>query len=118
MGASRHPENQLRTPRCKEVAARHPAAKAIMSNETLGRYPLLEAILSAKGLPDRGIWKICDVAQIFDVGVRSIYDWVNNKKLTARDLPGHGKFLSQDLEEFLTSSRRLPKGLNGSRGEQ
>jgi hypothetical protein len=83
-----------------------------MSNQTLEKYPLLEAVLSAKGLPDRGIWKIGDVAQIFDVGVRSIHDWVNNKKLTARDLPGRGKFLSQDLEEFLTNSKRLPKGRN------
>lgn len=89
-----------------------------MSDETLGKYPLLEAVLSAKGLPVKGVWTIADVAQIFDVRNRTIYDWINNQKLAARDLPGRGRFLSVDLEEFLRNSKRLPKGRNGSRGEQ
>jgi len=89
-----------------------------MSDQTLEEYPLLDAVLSAKGLPVKGVWTIADVAQMFDVRNRAIYDWINNQKLTARDLPGRGRFLSQDLEEFLTNSKRLPKGRNGSRGQQ
>jgi hypothetical protein len=69
-----------------------------MSDNTLGKYPLLETLLSAKGLPVKGVWTIADVAQIFNVQNRAIYDWINNQKLSARDLPGRGRFLSEDLE--------------------
>jgi hypothetical protein len=88
-----------------------------MSDQIPAKYPLLEALLSAKGLPVKGVWTIADVAEIFHVRNRAIYDWINNQKLAARDLPGRGRFLSVDLEEFLTNSKRLPKGRNGSRGE-
>ena len=44
------------------------------SNQALGKYPLLEALLSAEGLPLKGKWTITDVAQIFGVGNRAIYD--------------------------------------------
>ena len=65
----------------------------------------------------KGIWTIADVASLFGIRNRAVYDWINNQKLAARDLPGRGRFLSQDLEEFLRNSKRLPKGRNGSRGE-
>jgi hypothetical protein len=84
------------------------------SNQPAGKHPLLEALLTAKGLPDKGVWSIRDVAVIFDVCKRAIYDWINNGKLAARDLPGRGKFLSVDLEEFLRNSKRLPAWRNGS----
>jgi hypothetical protein len=89
-----------------------------MSDRTLGKHPLLEAVLTAKGMLVKGVWTIGDVAQIFGVKNRAIYDWIANQKLAARDLPGHGRFLSVDLEDFLRNSKRLPKGRNGSRGEQ
>jgi hypothetical protein len=89
-----------------------------MSDQTLEKYPLLEAVLLAKGLPDKGIWTIADVANLFGIRNRAVYDWINNQKLAARDLPGRGRFLSVDLEEFLRNSKRLPKGRNGSRGQQ
>ena len=84
----------------------------------LGKYPLLEAVLAAKGLPNKGVWSIADVAGLFGVRNRTIFDWVANQKLAARDLPGRGRFLSEDLEEFLRNSKRLPKGRIGSKGEQ
>ena len=99
----------------REVAGHHIAASASMTDHTLEKYPLLAAVLSAKGLPVKGVWTIADVAQLFDVRNRAIYDWVANQKLAARDLPGRGRFLSEDLEEFLRNSKRIPKG---SRGEQ
>ena len=89
-----------------------------MSDETLGKYPLLQALLSAKGLTVRGVWSIGDVAEIFGVRNRAIYDWIGNGKIAVRNLPGHGRFLSEDLEEFLTNSKRVPKGRNGNRGER
>jgi ABC-type sugar transport system substrate-binding protein len=88
------------------------------SNQPAGNYPLLEALLSANGVTVKGIWSIGDVAAIFGVQMRAIYDWVSNGKLAVRDLPGRGKFLSVDLEEFLRGSKRLPKGRNGSQGER
>jgi len=39
----------------------------------MGKYPLLEAVVSAKGLPVKGVWTITDVAHIFGVGNRTIY---------------------------------------------
>jgi hypothetical protein len=84
----------------------------------LGKYPLLEAVLAAKGLLVKGVWTITDVANLFGIRNRAVYDWINNQKFTARDLPGRGRFLSEDLEEFLRNSKRLPKGRNGSRGQQ
>ena len=102
----------------REVAGHHIAANASMSDLTLEKYPLLEAVLAAKGLTVKGVWTIADVAQLFDVRNRTIFDWISDQKLAARDLPGRGRFLSIDLEEFLRNSKRLPKGRIGSRGEQ
>lgn len=83
-----------------------------------GGYPLLEGVLSAKGLPLRGVWTIADVAEIFGVRNRAIYDWIDSGKLAARDLPGRGRFLAEDLEEFLASSKRVLKGRNGGGRQQ
>ena len=58
---------------------------------------LLKALLSAKDLPDLGAWTVGDVARLFGVGNRTIYEWIANQKLAARDLPGRGRFLSEDL---------------------
>ena len=85
---------------------------------TIGKYPLLEALLTTKGLPLKGIWTIADVAEIFNIRNRAIYDWINNQKLIARDLPGRGRFLCEDLEKFLTDSKRLPRRPGGNRGQQ
>jgi hypothetical protein len=85
---------------------------------TLSKYPLLEALLATKGLPLKGIWTIADVAEIFNVRNRAIYDWISNQKLTARDLPGRGRFLCEDLEKFLTDSKKRPRRRGDSRGQQ
>lgn len=68
-------------------------------------YPLLESLLAAKGLVLKGVYTVGDVAQIFDVKKRTIHDWIRQDRLRARRLPGRGRFLSQDLEDFLESSR-------------
>ena len=96
----------------REVAGHHIAANASMTDHTLEKYPLLAAVLSAKGLPVKGVWTIADVAQILEVGIRTIYDRIKSGKLAVRDLPGHGRFLSEDLEEFLKNSKRLPGDAN------
>lgn len=79
-----------------------------MSNRAseIERYPLLEALLAQKGLRLRGIYTIHDVAGIFGVSVRTIQDWCRDSKLQVRDLPGRGRFLSEDLEAFLRGSVR------------
>jgi hypothetical protein len=93
-------------------------ADAERLNQPLGNYPFLGSLLKAKGLTDKGIWSIGDLAGIFAVKSRAVYDWIANGKLAVRDLPGRGRFLSADIEEFLTNSRRVPKGRNGSQEER
>ncbi len=71
-----------------------------------GSYPLLEELLRAQCLPLKGTWTIGDVAALFNVRKRAIYDWISVGKLQSRDLPGRGRFLSADLEQFLRDSKR------------
>jgi hypothetical protein len=73
---------------------------------TSGSYPLLEPILRQKELRLQGIYTNGDAARIFGVSVRTIQDWCREGRLQSRDLPGRGRFLSGDLENFLESSLR------------
>jgi transposase len=73
---------------------------------TPGRYPLLEALLAEKGLRLKGTYTNRDVAKIFGVSVRAIQDRVRRGDLRPRDLPGHARYLSVDLEDFLRNSSR------------
>lgn len=78
-------------------------------------YALLEPLLSEKGLRLKGIYTVRDAASIFDVSVRTIQDWMRDGKLIARDLPGRGRFLSEDLERLLQNSvRKCEPVTNGS----
>jgi hypothetical protein len=76
------------------------------------RYPLLESIARLRGLPLKAVYTIKDTAALFGVSPRTIVDWCRDGKLTPRDLPGHGRFLCEDLEIFLQQSRR-PRQRNG-----
>jgi Helix-turn-helix domain len=69
-----------------------------------GGFPLLESILRQKGLSLLGIYRYRDASRILGTSVRTIQEWCRDKKLRRRNLPGRGKFLSQDLEEFLRDS--------------
>ena len=86
-----------------------------MNNESTNtiRYPLLETLVTQQGLIMKGIWSLRDTAQLFPtrlpgkhVSVRTIQSWIRDGKLVPRDLPGRGRFLSEDLEAFLQDSRR------------
>jgi len=92
------------------------ATDVIMSDNPQGKYPLLENVDVYERSADQRRVTIAEVAQIFGVQKRAIYDWISNQKLSARDLPGRGRFLSEDLEEFLRKSKRLPKERKGNRG--
>jgi hypothetical protein len=52
------------------------------------------------------VYTIKDTAALFGVSPRTIVDWCRDGKLTPRDLPGHGRFLCEDLEIFLQQSPR------------
>lgn len=67
--------------------------------------PLLERLLIEKGLRAKGVYTNKDAAEIFGVSTRTIQDWVRQEKLHARDLPGRGRFLSEDLELLLQQSK-------------
>lgn len=71
--------------------------------------PLLETLLREKGLSLKGTYTNRDVADIFDVAVRTIQEWCRNGGLKPRRLPGRAKFLSGDLEEFLQNSSNFPR---------
>lgn len=70
------------------------------------KYPLLEELLASRGLSLKGTYTNRDVAAMFGVTVRSIQERIVSGRLQSRDLPGRGRFLSCDLEEFLRNSRR------------
>lgn len=76
-------------------------------------FSLLETLLREKGLSLKGTYTNRDVAEIFDVAVRTIQEWCRNGDLKPRKLPGRAKFLSGDLEEFLQNSSDFPRPHNG-----
>lgn len=76
---------------------RHPP---LPEEKAIALYPHLQALFVQRSLPLKPIWTLRDVAQIFDVAVRTIQDWIRDKKLAARNLPGRGRFLSEALEAF------------------
>lgn len=63
--------------------------------------PLLERLLAERGLTPKGLYDNHDAAEIFGVSTRTIQDWIRQKKIHARSLPGHAHFLSEDLEALL-----------------
>jgi hypothetical protein len=75
-----------------------------------GRYPHLEAVLRLKGIPLKGIYTYRDASQILEASVRTIQQWCRDGKIRSRNLPGRGRFLSLDLEEFLAGSLRPFEG--------
>jgi hypothetical protein len=75
-----------------------------MNNFEPNKYPLLREVLGAKSL--QPTYTVRDVAQIFGVSARAIQSRVASGQLTARDLPGRARFLSQDLEDFLVASKK------------
>ena len=88
-------------------SSQSPAQMGDSMTSSLGvsaHYPLLEPLLRQKGLLLKGIYTIPDAAQIFETSKRTIQDWVRDGRLISRDLPGRGRFLSEDLELFLARS--------------
>ena len=79
-----------------------------MSEHNEKKYPLLEALLAIQGEPLKSMYSNKDVANLFDVSVRSIQEWSARGPLVARDLPGRWRFFPQDLETFLKNSGRKP----------
>ena len=77
-----------------------------MSNSASSQFPILQEILHIKGLPLQATYSIRDRARIFNVSVRAIQNRVASGQIPARDLPGRAKFLSEDLEAFLSASKK------------
>ena len=72
--------------------------------------PLLGSLLAQKELAFKGTYSIRDAAAMFDVSVRAIQDRVSSGALQARSLPGHARFLAEDLEDFLKNSIKKNRG--------
>jgi hypothetical protein len=72
----------------------------------LPKYPLLEEVLALRQMALQPMYSIRDVARLFGVTVRSIQSRIACGQLPARDLPGRGRFLSIDLEQFLRESKK------------
>lgn len=73
------------------------------------RFPLLDSLLEIRGLKREAVYTVKTTAAIFDVSPRKIDDWCCEGKMVPRDLPGHGRFLNEDLEEFRRSQGRQKK---------
>ena len=67
-------------------------------------YPLLQALLEAKGLPLLGTFTYEFTTRIFDCSVRALQERIRSGQLRKRNLPGRAKFLAIDLEDFLRNS--------------
>ena len=76
-----------------------------MPNTHSPSYPLLEQLLTMRGLTLQPIYTNRDVAAIFGVSIRAVQDRIQRGGLIPRDLPGRARFLPQDLEEFLVNSK-------------
>ena len=79
---------------------------ASTSNPEKPRYPMLEAILAIRDLPIQPMYTTRSIAEIFEVSVRAIQNWIAAGQLTARNLPGRWRFLTQDVEDFLQASQK------------
>lgn len=77
-----------------------------MNDSSQTKYPLLDGILAIQNLPLQPMYTNRDVAKIFKVCVRAIQNWITRGRLRSRDLPGGWRFLPQDLEDFLSSSKK------------
>ena len=87
-----------------------PEAPANRPNPSPEGLPLLERLSRQRGMPILGVYRGRDTARLFDCGLRAIQDVCRDGRLTSRDLPGHGRFLPEDLEAFLRDSVRQPSG--------
>lgn len=70
----------------------------------LSKLPLLEALAARRGVAVPPIYTNRDLANLLDVSVRTIQDWITDSKITPRRLPGRGRFLPEDIEDLLQSS--------------
>jgi hypothetical protein len=70
------------------------------------RFPLLTQLSRQRGMQILAIYKMHEAAALFGASRRAMNDRVADGQLTVRDLPGHGRFLPQDLEEFLAASAK------------
>ena len=80
--------------------------------EQAPRFPLLEQLATFRDLPLLPIYKIHDAAVLLGASVRTLNDWIRDGRLPTRELPGRGRFLPQDLEDFLAGSvkkREVPQ---------
>ena len=80
-----------------------------------GKYLLLEALLSERGLPLKGLYTYSDAAKIFNCSIRALQERVRNGDLRKRNLLGRAKFLSVDLEDFLQNSLKKTERRKGDK---
>lgn len=78
-----------------------------MSSATTDTFPMLEAMLRIKGFQLQATYSVREVAGLFGVSVRAIQNRVAAGQIPSRDLPGRAKFLPQDIEAFLSASKKV-----------
>lgn len=77
-----------------------------MNDSSQKKYPLLDGILTIRGLALQPMYTTRDVATLFKVCVRAIQNWISTGRLKSRDLPGRWRFLPEDLEDFIRTSKK------------
>jgi hypothetical protein len=76
------------------------------------RFPLLAQLSELRGMPMLPVYQMGDAARLFGAKRRTMNDRAADGQLTVRDLPGRGRFLPQDLEEFIAGSAKNRKPPN------
>lgn len=84
-----------------------------MTNNSSAKYPLLQELLNLKGRQLQPTYTVHDLAELFNVSVRTIQNRVAAGHVQSRDLPGRAKFISEDLEAFIVSSVKKKDRRNG-----
>jgi hypothetical protein len=70
------------------------------------RYPILEVILSLRKLTLKSDYSHQEIAELFNVTLRTIQAWIADGRLATNDWPGGSRVLPADLEAFLQASKR------------
>ena len=84
----------------------------MMAQSTDTRYPMLEVFLSLRNLDLKSDYCHQQVAELFEVTLRTIQVWIADGRLTTNDWPGGSRILPADLEAFLQARKRQRKPID------
>jgi hypothetical protein len=84
-----------------------PLVDSAKSKEVLfeANYPLLGPLVRDANLRCKSKYSLSELAQLFGVDPRTILNYVGTGRLIRTSIPGHERYLAQDLDDFIRSCR-------------